>query len=212
MFLALAGKFLTSESPGTLPANYWQLTPVEISVIFAADSVQNLIGERMVVGVQLANNSELVSEISIFPEIKDFFLTNTAVAVTSRCWSINWSNCGIQKCWPPMQTFFFFFSLWKNGQQIKNYYLALITYWLYWLKLRSYHFKLKDQAKTQPPKSEETSFDKRMSLILTPLAGQKSSSGMSRFRHDGHRRENDICNTLRTHFFYPIHKEVKEWR
>lgn len=43
-------------------------------MIFAADSVQNLIGERMVVGVQLANNSELVSEISIIPEIKDFFL------------------------------------------------------------------------------------------------------------------------------------------
>lgn len=50
-------------------------------MIFAADPVQNLIGERMVVRVQLSNNSELVSEISIFPEIKDYFLTNTAVAV-----------------------------------------------------------------------------------------------------------------------------------
>lgn len=212
MFLALAGKFLTSESPGTLPVNYWQLTPVEISVIFAADSVQNLIGERIVVRVQLANNSELVSEISIFPEIKDFFLLTQQL---QSHWDVEVSTGPIvesKSVGLPCRHFFFFFSLWKNGQQIKNYYLALITYWLYWLKLRSYHFKLKDQAKTQPPKSKKTSFDKRMSLILTPLAGQKSSSGMSRFRHGGHRRENDICNTLRTHFFYPIHKEVKEWR
>ena len=43
-------------------------------MIVAADSVQNLIGERMVVSIQLSNNSELVSEVSIFSEINDFFL------------------------------------------------------------------------------------------------------------------------------------------
>ena len=73
---------------------------------------------------------------------------------------------------------------------------------LSWLKLRSYHFKLKDQAKTQPPKSEETSFDKTLSLTLTPIAGQKSSSGKSRFRHGGHRKENDICNILREYISF----------
>lgn len=85
----------------------------------------------MVVGVQLANNSELVSEISIIPEIKDFFL------LTQQLQSHRDVEVSTVQLWDPKvlashaDIFFFFFSLWENGQQIKNYYLALLTYWLY---------------------------------------------------------------------------------